>query len=236
MSKLDLAAILSCCALFGACATGRIAETAAPQDPPARTTQTRTTDPVTGRTTTTTTTTAPARPQEPRDRNVHNDYETSIRVRAEHPWEVTLGGVGSNDEKFDAGGGSLSGSVGYYFSEWTQLALRHNVSYSDDLGAPPGVSPEDVWNFQTRVAFDLHFPMPVVTPYIGALVGYIYGDSDVDDSFAIGPEAGVKIYVQHDAFIQLGAEWVFFTDRDESIDDTFEDGQIFYFAGIGLRF
>jgi hypothetical protein len=232
MSKLDLAIVLATSAVLGSCATGRIAESTAPQDPPARTTETRTTDPVTGRTTTTTTTTPTPRPQDTRPRDLHGDYETAIRIRHEHPWEVTLTGGGSNDENFDVGGGQLSGSAGYYFSEWTELSLRHSVNFSDDEGLG-----EDVWDFQTRVAFDLHFPAPVVTPYVGALIGYLYGNSDVlDDTFALGPEAGVKIYLQHDAFLQIGAEWVFFTDRDSTIDDTFEDGQIFYFAGFGLRF
>jgi hypothetical protein len=240
MSKLDLAIVLAVTAALTGCASGPIAESGAPQNPPVRT-ETRTTDPVTGRTTTTTTTTPPAtatdtRRQDVRDSRTHGDYETDLRIRREHPWEVTLGGTGTNDENFDVGAGQLTGSVGYYFSEWTELSLRHSVSYSDDLAAPPGISPEDVWAFQTRLAFDLHFPMPVVTPYVGALVGYVYGDTPVDDTFAIGPEAGIKIYVQHDAFIQVGAEWVFFTDRESTIDDTFEDGQIFYFAGIGLRF
>jgi hypothetical protein len=217
-----------------------------PQDPPRRTTETRTTDPVTGRTTTTTTT-APVRTdmQDGRDmgaRNVHGDYDSAIRLRREHPWEVTLTGSGSNDENFDVGSGLLNGSLGYYFTEWTLLAVRHGVSYSDDIApASVGGSAEDVWNFQTRIAFDVHIPMPVVTPYAGVLIGYIYGDSDaLDDTFAAGPEAGVKIYVQHDAFLQLGAEWLFFTDRDDALnstfDEVFEDGQIFYFAGFGLRF
>jgi hypothetical protein len=245
MSNLDLAIVLAFSAALGGCATGRIAESADPQDPPVRTTETRTTDPVTGRTTTTTTTAAPrtdTRMQDQRARNTHQDYETAVAVRREHPWEVTLSGSGSNDEDFDVGSGMLNGSVGYYFSEWTLLALRHGVSYSDDVApASVGGSAEDVWNFQTRIAFDVHIPMPVVTPYAGILVGYIYGDSDaLDDTFAVGPEAGVKIYVQHDAFLQLGAEWLFFTDRDSTLsstfDEVFEDGQIFYFAGFGLRF
>jgi hypothetical protein len=201
---------------------------------------------VTGRTTTTTTTTNPprttteTRPQDARDSRTHGDYETSLRIRREHPWEVTLGGSGSNDENFDVGGGQLNGSVGYYFSEAALLSLRHGVSYADDLAQAPGINTEDVWAFQTRLAFDLHFPLPVVTPYVGALIGYIYGDTPVDDTFAVGPEAGIKIYVQHDAFVQIGAEWLFFTDREtaeeSTFEDVFEDGQIFYFAGLGLRF
>ncbi len=51
------------------------------------------------------------------------------------PWEVTLGGSGTNDEHFDRGNGHLDIAVGYYFTEVVELAVRQSASYSDDEGA-----------------------------------------------------------------------------------------------------
>jgi hypothetical protein len=224
MSNLHLCVFLASAAIAAGCATGRIEESTWLQDPPprpgdpaydARTTQA-----------------PPPRTPPPRPRTIAEE-------RRLVPWEVTLGGSGTNDETFDVGHGQASGSVGYYFNEWIELVLRQGVSYSDDEGVP-GTDGDDVWDFQTRVALDLHLPLGMVVPYIGVNVGYLYGDTEVaSDTGAAGPEAGVKIYLQSDAFLQVGAEWEFFFDRqdarNQTFEETFDDGQIFYFAGFGLR-
>ena len=152
------------------------------------------------------------------------------------PWEVTLGAGGSNDEHYDAGSGLLNASVGYYFNESLELVVRQGAAYSDDLG-PAGTDDDDVWDFQTRVALDFHVPMGVFVPYVGANLGYLYGDTAVtNDTLAAGPEAGVKIYLQPAAFLHVSAEYEFFFETQDSVRDAFETGEVFYSAGFGLRF
>lgn len=132
-------------------------------------------------------------------------------------------------------------NVGYYFTEMVELVVRQSASYSDDLPVAGTTDTESVWNFQTRVALDLHFPIGCFVPYVGVNVGYLYGDSDApDDTLAGGVEGGAKIYVQPDAFLQAHIEWEFFEDRQQALDNSFrenfDDGAIFYFIGFGLRF
>jgi hypothetical protein len=107
-----------------------------------------------------------------------------------------------------------------------------DVAVADD--ETPGGG--DTWNFVTRVAFDVHIPLGVVSPFVGVFGGWLYGDSSVDDTFIAGPEVGAKIYLQRDAFLFAGAEWQFYFDEQDTLDAAFEDGQFFYSAGFGLRF
>lgn len=160
--------------------------------------------------------------------------QTPREDRRDVPWEVTLAGGGTNDEDFDIGNGSLDASVGYYFNEVVELVARQSVFFSDDEGVL--ADDEDVWAFQSRIALDLHLPLGRFVPYVGASVGYLYGDIPTDETGSAGPEAGVKIYLQRAAFLQIGAEWQFFFDEQDTINDAFEEGQLFYNVGFGLRF
>lgn len=155
--------------------------------------------------------------------------------RRARPWEVTLGGRGTNDEHYTVGGGQLNGSVGYYLTEVVEIAVRQGVSYSDELPGAAGAETSEVWNFDTRIALDLHLPMGDFVPYLGGNVGALYGDS-TNDTFAAGPEVGIKWYVKPDAFVHVGAEYEFFFESDENAGDAFDQGQVFYTAGLGLRF
>ena len=150
------------------------------------------------------------------------------------PWEVTASGGGTNDEDFDIGNGSLNASVGYYFNEVVEIVARQSVFFSDDEGVL--AEDDDVWAFHSRIALDLHLPLGRVVPYVGASLGYLYGDIPADETASAGPEAGVKIYLKRDAFLQVGADWQFFFDEQETLSGAFEEGQIFYNVGIGLRF
>jgi hypothetical protein len=227
MNKITVLGVLVLATISSGCTTSRIAQTTWAQDPPPRAIDSRTT---------------PPQSPPPRDRVVVVDRDRAWAEDRRHkPWEFTLTGSGTNDEDFDIGNGIFNGSAGYYFNEVLELSVRQGVFFSDDQPVGGSTSTEDVWNFQTRIALDLHFPIGAFVPYVGANVGYIYGDSDgPDDTLAAGPEAGVKIYLKSDAFLQVGAEWEFFEDRgtalEGSFEDSFDQGQIFYFAGFGLRF
>ncbi len=157
--------------------------------------------------------------------------QSANTTRREGTWEVTLNAAGGNDEDFDAGLAQLVGSAGLFVSDELQVVGRQNIQFSDAGSGFP-----DVWNGSTRVAVDYHFfNDSAVVPFVGANLGYIYGDS-IKETFAGAPEAGVKWYVKDDAFFQLMAEYQFFFDSDKRIGNTFDNGQFLYTLGIGLSF
>ncbi len=141
-------------------------------------------------------------------------------------WELQLGGSGATDNDFDVGGGNLSGSVGYFFNERSELGVRQTVSFSD-FG-------DSIWNGTTRFFYDYHFGDGEVRPLIGANLGWVYGDS-IDESLAAAPEAGVKWYLRPDTFLFILAEYQFFFEDADDADDTFSDGSFIYTLGLGLN-
>ena len=154
-----------------------------------------------------------------RDRNLYGPNKGD--------WELTLGGSGSNDEDFDNGGFSISGSIGYFLDESWEIVLRQSVSFSN-FG-------ESSWNGSTRVALDYHFDLDRFRPFVGINVGGIYGE-DVDETGAAGLEAGLKWYVKQETFIMAMAEYQFFFESADDVDDNFDNGQFLYTLGIGFNF
>lgn len=157
---------------------------------------------------------------------------TTSKAEVVNPWEITIGGGGSNSSDFDGFNASANGSLGYYFTDNLELSLRQSVSYSDFAGSD--------WNGSTRVAFDVHFPLGSrghIVPFVGANIGYVYGDS-VNDTWAAAPEAGIKIYFDTQTFVFFTAEYQFFFEEADSddLDAAFDDGAFVYTIGLGFRF
>jgi opacity protein-like surface antigen len=142
--------------------------------------------------------------------------------------EFTLVGSGSSDENFDGTTLSLEAGLGYFLTHGLEIALRQGVSYVELPG-------NDIWNGSTRAALDYHFGAGPLYPFIGAHVGYVYGDS-VRDQFVAGPEIGLKFFANEAAFLFGMIEYQFlFRDADE-IEDNFDDGRFAYSLGVGLTF
>lgn len=148
----------------------------------------------------------------------------------DQPWEITLGGAGTSNRDFNAGGAQIATSVGYYLNDVVEVSVRQNLSYGD-----PGRGISGSWDGVTRAAIDLHLPLGKVVPYAGANLGYAYGDT-LPETFIAGPEAGVKFYVKDDVFLQASAEYEFFFDKSDRLTDAFRDGQLLYGLSMGVRF
>jgi hypothetical protein len=146
------------------------------------------------------------------------------------PLEVVLSGAGVSTTELDAGAAQVGLSVGYFLDEMFSLSVRQNLLYGD-----AGVGTSEAWDGVTRVAADLHVPLGKFVPYLGANAGYVYGDS-FTESFMAGPETGIKYFLKDDAFVQFGVEWQFFFDKGDSLTTAFDDGQLLYLLGFGLRF
>ena len=142
-------------------------------------------------------------------------------------WELILGGSGSNDEDFENVAFSVNAELGYYFTENLLGAVRQQAIYAD-LGN------DSSWNGGTSLALDYVFDMDRWRPFVGASVGYLYGDA-TDDTWIAGPEAGLRYYVLEDTFIYGRAAWEFLFEDTDDADDAFSDGRWVYVVGVGFN-
>ncbi|MGE5296045.1 MAG: hypothetical protein ACM3VT_14570 [Solirubrobacterales bacterium] len=142
--------------------------------------------------------------------------------------DVVLSGSGASSNDFDSTVFSIEGYLGYFFTDNIEGMIRQGVGYSDVPGS------DDNWNASTRAALDLHFDLGRWWPFVGANIGYIYGDQ-VHDTWVAGPEGGLKYFVNETTYILGMIEYEFFFDNGDSIDDAFDDGRFVYVVGIGFR-
>jgi hypothetical protein len=154
----------------------------------------------------------------------------AVDTISEGGFEFTLAGQGSSNEDVDAGSFSGEASIAALLGPNFSIGARQNITYND---ANAGT----VLNGSTRVFTDFQFNLGRVAPFVGANFGYVYGDT-VNETFAIGPEAGLKIYLGEtsDVFLFGRVEYQFFFDEGDAVGDVFEDGQLLYTIGLGLRF
>ena len=158
--------------------------------------------------------------------------ERRVAQRADHrqPWELALGGAGVSNDNVKAGSAQVAGSIGYYLNENLELSFRQNASYAN-----AGPDSPEAWNNTSRAAIDVLLPMGCFVPYLGVNLGYAYGDS-IPDSLVGGPETGAKIHIENDVFVLFAIEYQAFFDSDDSADTVFDDAQLVYGLGLGVRF
>ena len=141
-------------------------------------------------------------------------------------WELSLAGRGSNDDNFDDGAFLIGAKVGYFFTKELEVFLRQDVDVIFEDGGQ--------WGMFTGIGVDYHFDLDAWQPYVGAMVGYFYGDADItDDTGVIGPELGLKYFVNNTTFIYGEIAWVLFFDEDESGDE--DDSRYTYAVGVGFQ-
>jgi len=146
---------------------------------------------------------------------------------AAQDWELTLGGSGQFQNDFKGSprsgpGGSIGGNIGlgYYLNENLEVGARQLLHY--------GTRGE--WAGSTRAAVDYNFLMDKLVPFVGAEIGYTYGNHNVDDNWNFGPEAGVKYYLQSKAFIFGAAEY-----QMPFQGKTFKEGAWLFTLGLGMN-
>ena len=141
-------------------------------------------------------------------------------------WEFTLGGGGSSDQDFDRGGFGLDGSFGYFMTQNFEVALRQNVNFA-------GQTDDEEWSGSTRLAADWHFLLGQFVPFIGANVGIQYNEDA--SAWGAGPELGFKYYVHERTFIFGMAEYRWFFDDFDDVEDNADDGSFAFTVGIGFN-
>ena len=145
------------------------------------------------------------------------------------PWEFTLAGTGFSDKDFDTTQLGVDLGLGFFLGP-IEIGGRQTINWAD-------TDVDDVLSGSTRGFVDLQFDIGPVSPFIGVMLGYVYGDL-VKDQFIAGPEAGIKIHVgdDQDTFIFARVEYQFFFEDEDDADSAFEDGQFVYTIGVGFRF
>lgn len=146
--------------------------------------------------------------------------------------EFSISGTGSSDDDFDNSNFGIVGDLGWYRSENTVWGIRQSLNYSDVEGAD---LTDDYWNGSTRGYFDYNFGSGRMRPFVGASLGYVYGDG-IDNSFFSGLETGARYYVLEDTFILGRAEYQWFFDNSSDVDDRFDDGAWAFSLGVGYNF
>ena len=128
----------------------------------------------------------------------------------EGDWEMFVAGSGASDSGFDNTSLSVSLSLGYFFNDNLEAGVRQGIVFSDtDAGGSDFAA--------TTAGFvDFHFDLDRWQPFVGAFIGYQYGDG-VDDDGNYGPEGGVKYFVNSTTFISALVQYVlpFDSDNDE---------------------
>lgn len=146
--------------------------------------------------------------------------------------ELTLSGTGSSDRDYDDTNFGVDIGVGYFFNTCLEGVLRQTVNYSKIQG--DGTN----WNGATRIGLDYNFVInrddPRWRPFLGATVGYIYGDN-TKDSFIAGPEGGLKAFVNDTTFIVASVGYDFKFSNNDDLEDDFKDGRWVYNLGLGFR-
>jgi hypothetical protein len=137
-------------------------------------------------------------------------------------FEAVITGSGASGSGFDTNNFVLEGQFGHFYSRDLEIGLRQAIRFSDpgDTSALSG---------STRAFADWHFDMDKWQPFVGASMGGQYG-SGTTGGFIIGPEAGVKYFVQERTFLLGQASYLFDVQEDVG------DGAFFYNVGFGILF
>jgi hypothetical protein len=148
-------------------------------------------------------------------------FQTGVR-------EFTVVGSGSSDESFDNTALATSFSIGQFFTDHLEGAIRQEISFSD-------TSDNNDFNGSTRIAADYHFGSGRLVPLLGITVGYLYGDT-VKEQFIAGPEAGLKFFMNATTFLYGLIEYQFLFEDADDVDEAYDDGRFVYSIGLGMTF
>ena len=143
-------------------------------------------------------------------------------------YELRLSGFGQNDVNFDAFTANMSAQLGYFLTDTFELGVRQDINYTD---AGPGSN----LSGGTAVFANFHFGNrgDALQPFIGANLGYLYGDN-VNETFVAGPEIGLKYFFYEQWFLFAQAEYQFFFDNGDEADESIDDGVFNYRLGLGV--
>jgi hypothetical protein len=127
----------------------------------------------------------------------------------------------------DTGNLNADISYGYYLSPGWELGLRQALNYNFvDRGS-------DSWQATTTPFILYNFRVSeILVPYLGISGGAVWNDRDVTGT--MGPNAGLKLFIASQTFINLGYRYEWFFSSFEAARDNRSRGN--HVANIGLGF
>jgi hypothetical protein len=140
-------------------------------------------------------------------------------------WSLRLSGAGSSDNDFESTALSGAAEIDYFLGDNFSVGLDQSVTFVD--------ASDTSLSGATRAGADFYIDLDRWQPYIGAFVGYIYGD-DVEETWIAGPEGGVAYFVNATTFIFVEVEYQFLFENTDDFSDNVDDGIWAYGMGIGF--
>lgn len=137
-------------------------------------------------------------------------------------FELTLQATGTspaNTGTFIAGGGI---GVGYFLTDDLELGVQQTASYSDTGDAT--LIATTTGSADINIGLDSNLIL-----FAGAFGGATYGD--IETSWIVGPEAGVKVFVADSTLIAFTVRYGIPVDNG-----SFDDGDFAYNLGLSWRF
>lgn len=140
---------------------------------------------------------------------------------------LTLGGSGGSDKNFDVSYISVHAGTAWFLSDNVSVGVRQELSFVDLYGS-------DEWSGSTRLGMDYVMNLSNISPYVGASIGYVYGDR-INNQFIAGPDLGVMIFVNDTTFISLAVEYQILFEGADDTSVAYDDGRFVYIMGLGVK-
>ena len=140
---------------------------------------------------------------------------------------LALSGSGSSDKDFDTSTASIQLGLGWLVADNVAAGVRQGIGFAD-------VSGRDAWNGSTRVGLDYFLNVGRCKPFVGANLGYLYGDT-VKEQFIAGPDVGVRHFVNDTTFINMVVEYQFLFEDADQAEESYNDGRFVYALGMGVK-
>jgi hypothetical protein len=139
--------------------------------------------------------------------------------------EVEVSGGFFHAQGSDTGALNADLHYGYYLTKGWELGLRQALNYNfiDHH--------RDVWTATTTPFLRYNFPFDKIVPYLGANLGLVWNDRDVTGT--VGPDAGLKVFLNSQTYFTAGYRYEFFFDRIREVGDNSSRGNHVVSIGLG---
>jgi opacity protein-like surface antigen len=141
--------------------------------------------------------------------------------------EIEAAGGAFHNQGTSSGNFNLDLHYGYYLTPGWEVGLRHGLNYNFIHHGRDSWTNTDtpflIYNFNFNDKF---------IPYLGGDIGIVWNDRDITGT--LGPNAGLKIFLADQTFLNLGYRYEWFFHRIEDVPNHTNNGN--HVANIGIGF
>lgn len=137
-------------------------------------------------------------------------------------FEFMLAGAEKSANSFDENDGGISAQLGFFLTKSIELGFRQNAFINSDNGSTSVAA-------SSAVFADFHFDLGSFQPFIGVNGLFNYGGG-VQQTFDIGPEAGIKYFVLPKTFIVAQGSYM------RQVDDIGNGSLSYALFNLGIGF